>query len=178
MAPLQLSLDAAAGLSSLHFANIAVPDLAARNCVLTDQAIYQLITHWYCSFIATNAVWQLVLKIGDYGLGRAAFPGDYWAVVGAGQVPLRWTAPRQVDKRWISIFSKSNRHFIRCGAVVIHLLVIPRDWRPVITQVGRGGEWEAPTLEDNLWGLGVLVWEFITHCSQPYPALTDSQVER
>ena len=96
LVPLQLSLDAAAGLSSLHTANIAVADLAARNCVLTDQAIPYLITHWYWSLIATDAVLQLVLKIGDYGLGRAAFPGDYWAVEGAGQVPLRWTAPRQV----------------------------------------------------------------------------------
>ena len=47
MVPLQLSLDAAAGLSSLHTANIAVADLAARNCVLTDQALPYLITHWY-----------------------------------------------------------------------------------------------------------------------------------
>ena len=73
---LQLAMDASAGVAALHNYNIILADLAARNCVLTD---------------------QLVLKIGDYGLGRAAFPADYWPLL-TDSVPLRWTAPRQLTK--------------------------------------------------------------------------------
>ena len=71
---LQLCMDACAGLAALHGQSVLVRDLAVRNCVLSQHN---------------------VLKISDYGLGRAAFPADYWPVM-ADTVPLRWTSPSQL----------------------------------------------------------------------------------
>jgi len=74
---LQLATDACAGLAALHSKSLVVPDLAARNCMITEQRL---------------------LKIGDYGLGRAAFPNDYWPLLRE-SVPLRWSAPRQLERQ-------------------------------------------------------------------------------
>ena len=71
---LQLSMDACAGVAALHDKSVVIKDLAVRNCVLTEHN---------------------VLKIADYGLGRAAFPADYWPVM-TDSVPLRWTSPAQL----------------------------------------------------------------------------------
>ena len=117
---LQLSMDASAGVAALHNYNIIVPDLAARNCVLTTDR---------------------VLKIGDYGLGRAAFPADYWPLL-TDSVPLRWLAPRQLTRsehRTIPTYSK-------------------------------------PLMEDNLWSLAILIWEFLTYCKQPYGNTLDRDI--
>jgi len=73
---LQLSLDLCCGLAAIHSKELAVPDLAARNCLLTE---------------------QFVLKVGDYGLGRAAYPADYWPLMRE-SVPLRWISPRQLSR--------------------------------------------------------------------------------
>ena len=61
-------------VSALHRSSVVIRDLAIRNCVLTEHN---------------------VLKIAHYGLGRAAFPADYWPVMSE-SVPLRWTAPGQL----------------------------------------------------------------------------------
>merc|ERR1719264_1524458 len=74
---LQLATDACSGLAALHSKSLVVPDLAARNCLLTQQCL---------------------LKIGDYGLGRAAYPSDYWPLLRE-SVPLRWSAPRQLARQ-------------------------------------------------------------------------------
>ena len=70
----QLCMDLCAGLAALHGSSVVVRDLAIRNCVLTRHN---------------------VLKLADYGLGRAAFPADYWPVM-ADSVPLRWSSPAQL----------------------------------------------------------------------------------
>ena len=119
---LQLCMDACAGVAALHGSvrEVVVRDLAVRNCVLTQHN---------------------VLKIADYGLGRAAFPADYWPVM-TESLPLRWMAPGQL--------------------VVQHHRSIP--------------DYQGVTREDNLWTLGILLWELLTYCHQPYRGLTDKEV--
>ena len=117
---LQLSMDACAGLGALHAQRIPVPDLAVRNCILDS---------------------YFMLKIGNLGLGRKLFPGDYWPLM-SDTVPLRWSSPGQFSR--------------------------PAHWSvPSYT---------APSLEDNLWALGVLIWELLTYCKQPYKEIQDKQV--
>ena len=48
-------------------------------------------------------------------------------------------------------------------------------------QFSRPAHWSvpsytAPSLEDNLWALGVLIWELLTYCKQPYKEIQDKQV--
>lgn len=117
---LHLSLDLCSGLAAIHSKGLAVPDLAARNCLLTE---------------------KFVLKVGDYGLGRAAYPGDYWPLLRE-SVPLRWTAPRQL--------SRESHHSLP--------------------------KYSKAKLEDNLWALGVVIWELVTRCKQPFASLSNNEV--
>ena len=119
---LQLCMDACAGLAALQDSvrEVVVKDLAVRNCVLSQHN---------------------VLKIADYGLGRAAFPADYWPVM-TESLPVRWTAPGQL--------------------VVQGHRSIP--------------DYQGVTREDNLWTLGILIWELLTYCLQPYRGLSDKEV--
>ena len=112
---LQLAMDACAGLAALHARRIPVPDLAVRTCVLDK---------------------YFMLKIGNLGLGRSLYPGDYWPLL-TDKIPLRWSSPGQFLSS--SVYS-------------------------------------APYLEDNLWALGVLIWELLTYCNQPYKDVGDKQV--
>ena len=117
---LQLSMDACAGLAALHAQRIAVPDLAARNCVLDK---------------------YYMLKIGDLGLGRSLFPSDYWPLM-TDLVPIRWSSPGQFHL-------PEHRSIPSCSA---------------------------PSLEDNLWSLGILIWELLTYCKQPYEDIQEKEV--
>ena len=119
---LQLCMDACAGLAALHGSArpVVVRDLAVRNCVLTQHN---------------------VLKIADYGLGRAAFPADYWPVM-TESVPLRWTAAGQLE----------------------------------VQQHRSLPEFRGVSREDNLWALGIVIWELLTYCRQPYRGLSDKEV--
>ena len=117
---LQLSMDLCSGLAALHHLNVVVPDLAARNCVLNE---------------------YYVLKIGDYGLGRAMFPEDYWPIM-TESVPLRWSSPDQLNL----MQHRSIPSYNPCS------------------------------MEDNLWGLGVVIWELLTCCQRPYQSLSDKSV--
>ena len=105
---LQLSMDVCAGLAALHNNQVILQDLAVRNLVLDH---------------------NFVLKICDYGLGRAMFPSDYWPLL-SDSVPLRWSSPRQ--------FSLPEHR------------TIP--------------SFNSPLLEDNLWSVGVVIWELLTCC--------------
>ena len=117
---LQLGMDACAGLAALHTQRIAVPDLSVRNCVLDK---------------------YFMLKIGNLGLGRSLYPGDYWPLM-TDTVPLRWSSPGQLRR--------------------------PANWSVP--------SYSAPGLEDNLWTLGILIWELLTYCKQPYKDIQDNQV--
>ena len=117
---LQLAMDSCAGLAALHTQRITVPDLSVRNCVLDN---------------------YFMLKIGNLGLGRSLYPGDYWPLM-TDTVPLRWSSPGQFRR--------------------------PTHWSVP--------SYSAPSLEDNLWALGVLIWELLTYCKQPYKEIQDKQV--
>lgn len=123
---LQLSMDACAGLAALHSRNITVSDLAVRNCVLNH---------------------NFVLKICDYGLGRAMFASDYWPLMNDSvppplRSPLRWSSPKQLS--------------------------LPAH-RSIPT-------YSAPSIQDNLWSLAVVIWELLTFCKKPYHDLSDKAV--
>ena len=120
---LQLCMDFSAGLAALHGGGVrpvVVRDLAVRSCVLSHHN---------------------VLKIADYGLGRAAFPADYWPLI-TESVPLRWAAPGQL----------------------------------LLQQHRTVPEYRAASREDNLWSLGIILWELLTYCHQPYRGLSDKEV--
>ena len=117
---LQLAMDSCAGLAALHAQRIIVPDLSVRNCVLDN---------------------YFMLKIGNLGLGRSLYPGDYWPLM-TDTVPLRWSSPGQFRR--------------------------PAHWSVP--------SYSAPSLEDNLWALGILIWELLTYCKQPYKEIQDKQV--
>ena len=107
-------------LDALHGGGVVVRDLAVRSCVLSHHN---------------------VLKIADYGLGRAAFPADYWPLI-TESVPLRWAAPGQL----------------------------------LLQQHRTVPEYRAASREDNLWSLGIILWELLTYCHQPYRGLSDKEV--
>ncbi|KAL1501350.1 hypothetical protein ABEB36_006685 [Hypothenemus hampei] len=62
-------------LRHLHDNGFIHPDLAARNCLLTD---------------------NLTLKLGDYGLSASKYPGDYYKG-GEPLIPVRWRAPESLE---------------------------------------------------------------------------------
>ncbi|XP_050314355.1 uncharacterized protein LOC126748868 isoform X2 [Anthonomus grandis grandis] len=62
-------------LKHLHENGFVHPDLAARNCLLTD---------------------SLMLKLGDYSLGSTNYPDDYYKG-GEPLIPVRWRAPESLD---------------------------------------------------------------------------------
>lgn len=68
---LRMMWDVTAGLEHMHKHKLIHTDLAARNCMLTN---------------------NLTVKIGDYGNGIELFPGDYYKA-GCVALPVRWAAP-------------------------------------------------------------------------------------
>ncbi|XP_076263413.1 uncharacterized protein LOC143198196 isoform X4 [Rhynchophorus ferrugineus] len=72
---LQWCCEVTSALRHLHDHGLVHHDLAARNCLLTD---------------------NLTLKIGDYGLGPSKYPEDYYKG-GEPLVPVRWRSPESLE---------------------------------------------------------------------------------
>ena len=86
-----------------------------------------------------------------------------------------------------------DRYFVlKIGNLSLGRKLFPGDYWPLMTdtvplrwsspgQFSRAANWSvpsytAPSLEDNLWTLGVLIWELLTYCRQPYKDIQDKQV--
>uniref|UniRef100_A0A8C4R407 Protein kinase domain-containing protein n=2 Tax=Eptatretus burgeri TaxID=7764 RepID=A0A8C4R407_EPTBU len=72
----RIACEMAAGLTEMHHLGFAHGDLALRSWLLNR---------------------ELVVKLGDYGLARNAYPDDYVSTAGGASLPLRWLAPELVQ---------------------------------------------------------------------------------
>eukprot|EP00041_Stephanoeca_diplocostata_P025194 m.654831 g.654831 ORF g.654831 m.654831 type:complete len:1020 (+) comp22692_c0_seq1:441-3500(+) len=81
----KLGRDVARGLDYLHSHDVIHRDIAARNCVV-------------------NA--EHTVRIGDMGLSKSKYPGDYAEVGGVAAVPVRWLAPESLQDA--TVFTKNT----------------------------------------------------------------------
>lgn len=68
----RMGADIAEGMTYLASQKIVHRDLAARNCLVDD---------------------DLTVKIGDFGLTRDVYQGEYYRMTGSAPLPIRWMAP-------------------------------------------------------------------------------------
>ena len=86
----------------------------------------------------------------------------------------------------------SQHNVLKIADTGLARAAFPADYWPVMTE-SLPLRWTAPgqlvvqqhrsipdyqgvTMEDNLWTLGIVIWELLTYCDQPYRGLTDKQV--
>lgn len=70
--------------------NVVFRDLAARNCLVSTN-LYN-----------TN---DRVVKIGDFGLARDLYEGDYYLQEGQTPMPVRWMAPESLSHQMFTVKS-------------------------------------------------------------------------
>jgi len=70
-----MAADIANGMAHLERMKIIHRDLAARNVLVHE---------------------NLSCKIGDFGLTRENFQGDYYRMTGSAPLPIRWMAPESI----------------------------------------------------------------------------------
>ncbi|KAK3740688.1 hypothetical protein QZH41_019063, partial [Actinostola sp. cb2023] len=75
--PLKMSIDIGSGLEFLHSKRFYHSDLATRNCIVNS---------------------DLTVKIGDYGISRDLYQGDYYKdpKLSEDSLPIRWLDPESV----------------------------------------------------------------------------------
>eukprot|EP00056_Hartaetosiga_gracilis_P008745 m.125816 g.125816 ORF g.125816 m.125816 type:complete len:758 (-) comp12985_c0_seq23:942-3215(-) len=73
---LTMGSDIADGMAFLQAKRIVHRDLAARNCLVNDE-------------------WRV--KIGDFGLTRDVYAGEYYRMTGSSPLPVRWMAPEAIE---------------------------------------------------------------------------------
>ena len=81
---LYFALDIVQGMMFLQTKNIIHRDLACRNCFVAD---------------------DMTVKIGDFGLSRAASISDYYQKEGLKTMPIRWSPPEVLANGFFSSYS-------------------------------------------------------------------------
>lgn len=65
------------GMAFLEYNKFIHRDLAARNCLVAD---------------------DMTVKIGDFGMSRKIYNGDYYRKGNKGEMPVRWMAPESLGE--------------------------------------------------------------------------------
>eukprot|EP00043_Microstomoeca_roanoka_P016057 m.161736 g.161736 ORF g.161736 m.161736 type:complete len:939 (+) comp16381_c0_seq2:1676-4492(+) len=71
-----MGADVAEGMTYLQSIRVVHRDLAARNCLVNEE-------------------WRV--KIGDFGLTRDVYAGEYYRMTGSTPLPVRWMAPEAIE---------------------------------------------------------------------------------
>lgn len=101
-----MCLGAASGLTHIHQQNIIHCDIAARNCLFSEQKVcnwfnYTFFCH-FSRFYFKKSLFQQV-KIADFGLSRELQSNDDHILLDKNQrLPIKWLAPETLLERQCS----------------------------------------------------------------------------
>ncbi len=129
-----MGADIAQGMAFLSEIKIVHRDLAARNCLVNDD--------W-------------AVKIGDFGLTRDVYAGEYYRMTGSNPLPVRWMAPEAISD---GIYTSEAK---RRGTFVQHFK------RP---------SFKPPTAYSDIWAFGIVMWEIVTFAKMPYAGMSNMEV--
>ena len=82
---IKISIDIANGCEFLEQNKMVHRDIAARNCLVTSLAEEM-----------SNNDFNIVAKIGDFGLARELYVNDYYKQGGNRLLPIRWMSPESI----------------------------------------------------------------------------------
>lgn len=74
---IRMAAQIADGMAFLEYNKFIHRDLAARNCMVAS---------------------DMTVKIGDFGMSRQIYSGDYYRKGNKGEVPIRWMAPESLGE--------------------------------------------------------------------------------
>jgi len=74
---IRMAAQIADGMAFLEYNKFIHRDLAARNCMVAD---------------------DMTVKIGDFGMSRQIYTGNYYRKGGKGEMPIRWMAPESLGE--------------------------------------------------------------------------------
>nr|ANZ55075.1 insulin receptor 1b [Pyrrhocoris apterus]QIS94310.1 insulin receptor 1b [Pyrrhocoris apterus] len=152
---LRMAIEIADGMAYLAAKKIVHCDLAARNCMVSE---------------------DLTVKIGDFGMARDIYETEYYQKGSKGLLPIRWMAPESIKDGIFTSHSDSWSY----GVVLYEMATLASQPYQglsndqVLRYVTNGGIMERPeNCPDKLYSIMRLCWEQKPHNRPSFVELVD-----